>query len=253
MPEPKLTSLDYGQPLILFANAKTTKEAVFELYYNIPTLFNFSNEFFTKIQPIFASYPDDIDVSKYTKNEFGTFSAPYTIDDHPLIAHSKIGKLKSKEFVQFLHIELYRRNLIYLLTEIIVDTNLKKSKAFPIFLSVYNTELITGLMLNKDGFLIEEPNFIESELADDNTFNAQPFRVVAYLVIRFFKIQKNRQLIHQCHECKKYFIAKTLRKQMYCQDKCRLDWHNRERIESGEHAEYKRKKRRDGAKESYYG
>ena len=61
-------------------------------------------------------------------------------------------------------------------------------------------------MLNKDGFLIEEPNFIESELADDNTFNAQPFRVVAYLVIRFFKIQKNRQLIHQCHECKKYFI-----------------------------------------------
>ena len=68
------------------------------------------------------------------------------------------------------------------------------------------------------------------------------------------KQPENKILIRQCDECEKYFISKTVRKQRFCPgNKCRMSYHNRKRIRSGEAKEYKRKKRKEGARESYYG
>jgi hypothetical protein len=76
---------------------------------------------------------------------------------------------------------------------------------------------------------------------------------VPFFLVEFLKQPKNKKLIHICDECRIFFISKTIRPTRFCSDKCRLSWHNRKRIESGEHRDYKRKKRKEGAKESYYG
>jgi hypothetical protein len=82
--------------------------------------------------------------------------------------------------------------------------------------------------------------------------------VIGYCLVRFWvsptlKTARSARLMQRCDNCEKYFIAKTTRTQRFCGDTCRQAWHNRRRIESGEAKEYKRKKRREGAKESYYG
>jgi hypothetical protein len=68
-----------------------------------------------------------------------------------------------------------------------------------------------------------------------------------------FLLHKDRRRLKYCDECEKFFVSKSIRPSRFCSDKCRLAWHNLKRIESGEAREYKRKKRAEGAKESYYG
>jgi hypothetical protein len=75
-----------------------------------------------------------------------------------------------------------------------------------------------------------------------------------YFFVEFLKIENNYKLFNVCDNCGKYFISSSKRKQRFCSGgKCRQNYHNRRRIESGEAKEYKRKKRKEGAKESYYG
>lgn len=74
-----------------------------------------------------------------------------------------------------------------------------------------------------------------------------------YLALEFLKGVNNRKYIRRCPECQKYHIAKRLNRKKYCGKRCRLAWHNQKRIKSGEHAAYKRKRRREGARASYYG
>lgn len=52
--------------------------------------------------------------------------------------------------------------------------------------------------------------------------------------------------IRSCPECKFFFFSKTKRSSTFCSDQCRLAFHNRKRRESGEHAKYKREKRKEG-------
>ncbi len=66
-------------------------------------------------------------------------------------------------------------------------------------------------------------------------------------------LRDDRRKLKICSECNRFYATNTIRKSKFCSDKCRLKWHNRKRIRSGEAAAYKRKKRREGAKESYYG
>ncbi len=68
-----------------------------------------------------------------------------------------------------------------------------------------------------------------------------------------FLLHNDRRKLKLCDECTKFYISKTIRPSRFCSDKCRLAWNNRKRIESGEAREYKRRKRAEGAKESYYG
>jgi hypothetical protein len=76
---------------------------------------------------------------------------------------------------------------------------------------------------------------------------------INHFFVEFLKPFNNISRFHHCKNCNKYFISQTKRKAIFCSKKCRQDWHNKVRIKSGEHAKYKRKKRLEGAKESYYG
>jgi hypothetical protein len=76
---------------------------------------------------------------------------------------------------------------------------------------------------------------------------------INYFLVEFLRPYNNVSRFHCCKNCDKYFISSTKRKAAFCSKKCRQGWHNKERIRSGEHAKYKRKKRLEGAKESYYG
>lgn len=78
------------------------------------------------------------------------------------------------------------------------------------------------------------------------------YTIVGYSLLEFL-LHNDRRKLNYCEECHKFYISKSVRKQRFCSKKCRLTWHNRIRIESGEHRDYKRKKRKEGAKESYYG
>jgi hypothetical protein len=52
--------------------------------------------------------------------------------------------------------------------------------------------------------------------------------------------------IKRCPHCGKFFISKTARSSIYCSDKCRLDFHNKEYIQSGKAKGYKKQARAAG-------
>lgn len=80
---------------------------------------------------------------------------------------------------------------------------------------------------------------------------------IAFCLFEFFRDENNQKYLKKCANCHKFFLRKTLRDEKtenrFCSPKCKRDFHNQLNIESGKHAEYKRKKRREGARESYYG
>jgi hypothetical protein len=78
------------------------------------------------------------------------------------------------------------------------------------------------------------------------------YGIVGYSLSEFL-LDNDRRKLKLCQECNQFYISKTVRLSKYCSDKCRLAYHNRKRIQSGEAREYKRKKRMKGASESYYG
>ena len=81
----------------------------------------------------------------------------------------------------------------------------------------------------------------------------KPYRIaMIFCVVEFFRSVDTRK-IKYCKNCKEFFISKTIRPSKYCSDKCRMAYNNRKNIKSGKAKEYKRRKRMEGAKVSYYG
>ena len=76
--------------------------------------------------------------------------------------------------------------------------------------------------------------------------------IVAFSLTEFL-VNSDRRKLKFCEECNNFYISQTIRPSRFCSDKCRLAWHNRKRIESGQAKEYKKMKRTEGAKASYYG
>jgi hypothetical protein len=104
-----------------------------------------------------------------------------------------------------------------------------------------------------DGILAETPLLHKNEPL---TF----WDVLNYCVVKFASDERSLKLFYKCEgeKCGKYFFAKRVKKRgkggiRFCSSKCRLDFHNRKRIETGAHAAYKRRRRAEGAPESYYG
>jgi len=135
------------------------------------------------------------------------------------------------------------------------------------FLYGYN-RYESRLTIKDDGSIIrEKPNLPESYFINTKLFyQGSGFKrkewtsripasyAISFLLINFLKLPNSVNLINRCHECNDIFIElKKTKNRRFCSDKCRLAWNNRKRIESGEAKEYKRKKREEGAKESYYG
>jgi len=74
---------------------------------------------------------------------------------------------------------------------------------------------------------------------------------VAHALAQFL-INNDRTRLKQCPECGNFFIS-SHRNRKFCSTKHKNAFNNRKNIASGKMREYKRKKRREGAKESYYG
>jgi len=69
---------------------------------------------------------------------------------------------------------------------------------------------------------------------------------MAYCLFQFLSIEGNTSYLFKCSNCGDLILRKTRRQEKsgnyFCSDKCRLHVSNRRRIESGEHARYKREK-----------
>lgn len=156
-----------------------------------------------------------------------------------------------------------RNKLKKILNDIVNGKALSKNKFFDEFLRKYNFSCRPGIEIQSDDTLVynshffKEAEFINLDFGPDVISYSWPKPYDAAILNFFFEfliISENKKLIHQCDECEKFFISKTVRKQRFCPgNKCRLSYHNRKRIRSGEAKEYKRKKRKGGAKKSYYG
>jgi hypothetical protein len=93
-----------------------------------------------------------------------------------------------------------------------------------------------------------EKEFIGSWL-EPKWFRNMKIELLNYLMDK----NEDKRKLKKCRECKKFYISKSLSSK-YCSDKCRMAYHNRKRIKSGEHARYKRERRASGlATPSYFG
>jgi hypothetical protein len=176
-----------------------------------------------------------------------------------------LGSIKSVSYPNLsesIHnqIKKTQRVLSSIMKCIIEGKSLKSNKDLSRILFVYN-EFEPHLKIKNDGSISREPSFFpeESFIIKDlfssayKKFNNPAFRAISFLLIKFLMLPNSTKLIHQCDECREIYISITIKSRRFCSDKCRLSYHNRKRIESGEAKEYKRKKRMEGAKESYYG
>ena len=75
-----------------------------------------------------------------------------------------------------------------------------------------------------------------------------------YFLISYFKRDGAILFIKTCDFCNKLYFSNGNKKQRFCPgNKCRLSFHNKKRIESGEHARYKRERKAKGMPPvSYY-
>ena len=155
-------------------------------------------------------------------------------------------------------IQLSKRRFLSILSELLNGVKLKECSGIERILSAYNDNHIRSLVITGDNRLNREPVITEDtylglDTKDHGFWETLLRQHLAYFFIEYLKSENSVQCLRQCKECNKFFVSKTKRPQKYCSDKCRLSHHNKKRIESGEHAAYKRKKRKEGARESYYG
>jgi len=192
------------------------------------------------------------------------------------IPESKFSEIKSETgyYQQLLKgngkIAKFKQRLRLLLLEIINEKNLYQSEIINDFLNEYNRVFSENAYfysslaeVNKNGVIIERPQHTEDAflIVDGNqekgyiilSWPGFYYSSIVRFVIKFLKSEKNKKRIIKCAECGSFHISKTIRPSRFCSDECRHAWNNRKRIESGEAREYKRKKRAEGAKESYYG
>lgn len=73
--------------------------------------------------------------------------------------------------------------------------------------------------------------------------------IVAYSLAEWL-LNNDRRKLRLCRECNRYYTSSYVpsprKPSKYCSDKCRLSFHNRKRIESGEARRYKRERRAAG-------
>jgi hypothetical protein len=153
----------------------------------------------------------------------------------PYSAESLWKTLAKKEFLternltNDVTIEVIRRNLRYLLSNIVKGEFSTDNEAFRFFETVpaYREEILP------DG----TPRFIP-DCEEDR---------ISLAVMRSLRDETNRQHIYRCEECKNYYIAKKVATtNKFCSNRCRNAYSNRRRKKSGEHAKYMREARRLG-------
>jgi hypothetical protein len=271
----------YGELLIDFINAETPDEAFESLFSSIQKAFSFSPDFVEKCLKLFPPLRSiegflpmtamETSLMELLLEKMKLEKKSETMERYLPVREEKVRlrtkRMSEKRFEEIEQIalhyskvakplrnfDIYRKNLRTVFDDILNGKNLYENNWFRKF---FNRGMKTNspvLELMKDGAIVEMPSIRERSLLRTRNFPKEFGAVLAYCAAEFLKTLRNRKRIHRCEECSKFSISKTAREQRFCCDKCRLRYHNRRRIESGEARKYKAKKRIAGAKESYYG
>ena len=179
-------------------------------------------------------------------------NASENVRDDPLKVAKKYDELKTLND----NLRKCHENYQIILSAIIEGKKLHNIPEFNSFLIQYNSSRPNVLTITDENYLIENPPAGQKislrEQSPEKWYQTMK-KHLSYVLIDFFRIKDSYKYIKICDECHKFYISKIVRPQRFCSSKCRLKWNNRKRIESGENKEYKRQKRAEGAKESYYG
>ncbi|MCF8069235.1 MAG: hypothetical protein K9L30_11680 [Desulfobacterales bacterium] len=159
-------------------------------------------------------------------------------------------------------IEDIRWRIKLLLNGIASGRNLNESKIINRIL-LYYRECHPKIIISKDGILDEIPPFSEEALQEkpqlkmnnEETFSNWHMHYmipVIYCLVQFL-LTNQYPFLRLCDDCDNLYIKKNATTQRFCSSKCRMHFNSQKAIKSGKAKEYKRKKRLEGAKESYYG
>lgn len=110
----------------------------------------------------------------------------------------------------------------------------------------YSNKYASGVLANNDGHIVSKLATFDLHVPYWNT--------ICYCLAEILQYYDYKAHFGQCDSCDNFYFSETKRKnRKYCSNYCKSTYHNTKRIESGEAARYKREKRAQGAKESYYG
>jgi len=144
----------------------------------------------------------------------------------------------------------------YILLRIIDGLEYSQINGFQAFINFYRHFIKSGVEIISTS---EDKSFKESlkktiynESETIKLSIGETIRAAISYSLSDFLLNNDRRKLKKCPECGRFYTSKTVRK-TYCSDKCRLAFHNRKNIKSGKAKEYKRRKRKEGAKMSYYG
>ena len=140
-------------------------------------------------------------------------------------------------------VEEARHKLIDLFSELVEKPDITEIGIIDDYLTTYQIDCKSWIEISENGS-------INPRLKIDTLRGEE--ELIAFCVITFLQVRTVKDLLGRCIECSTFYFAKKMGRHNFCSTKCRMKYHNRKRIESGEAAEYKRKKREGLAKKSYY-
>jgi hypothetical protein len=100
-----------------------------------------------------------------------------------------------------------------------------------------------NMVIRQDGSIVQRPIFDKLEYPSPNPKKYLEYilSMLLYSIGEFLMNTKNIKHIYKCRECGKFGISATAKGKVYCSDKCKNKYHNRNNIESG----YMRRKKRE--------
>lgn len=132
-------------------------------------------------------------------------------------------------------VEETHARLVNLLTSIIKNQSIEDGENLRFFLQEYNSSERFPIFILEGGKIVKAQAML-----------VQPSVFAIHNFVEFLASQ-NLKKIKKCPSCGKFFVAKRARKDnKYCSPRCRLAFHNRERIKSGKAKEYMKNGRKMG-------
>ena len=174
----------------------------------------------------------------------------------------KLGDQSRYVFLASKYMRREQRKLTNILEDILRGKGLHEISLLGALLFTYNNSCRSKLEITNDGTFCDNMTSLKEELFYPSKLDASIKDLDRYgLAIVFCAVEFFRNIdirkIKRCKECGDFYISSFIpspkKPSIYCSSECRMAYNNRKRIESGEAKEYKRKKRMEGAKESYYG
>jgi hypothetical protein len=264
----------YGQFIISFANTKELSDVGAVMAEYIPKILGF-DPFKDKSQ--LDLFPENTTI--YTSmnwTEKTLFNAlcniklplyPKRIGGYEQNAKAAIRKLERTDpsFTRKRYEEICQEAEKFYKCLPLTKIEMHRNQLFKLLESIYRGDKLYTIKTlknltnsNKPKLEITSDSIIEAPLRlseqDFISRSYKPYRrILSFCVVEFFREPNNRARIKKCEECGNFYISQRLTPSRFCSTKCRLAFHNRKRIESGDNRKYKEKKRKEGAKASYYG